>query len=65
MVGEKFRALPPEEKAKYEEKAKEDRERYKKEMAAYEKKQKAGADSGNESDGLAVEDMGSDSDDSD
>ena len=64
LIGEKFKALTPEEKAKYEKKAADDKERYKKEMAAYKAKQKGGGDAGgDESDG--IQDMGSDSDDSD
>ena len=54
-----------EERAKYDDKAAADKERYEKEMAAYKqkKKEESGGAGGDESDG--IQDMGSDSDDSD
>ncbi|CAB9527435.1 FACT complex subunit SSRP1 [Seminavis robusta] len=62
-MGELFKALSPEERAKYDEKNAKDKERYKREMDAYKAKGKAdaakAADDGSDSDGS------DDSDDSD
>jgi hypothetical protein len=68
LIGEKFRALTPEEKVKYDELSAKDKKRYEKEMAAYQQKQKGSDDSqqkqkgGGDSDGV---DEDQDSDDSD
>ena len=43
LLGERFKALSDVEKAKYEKKAKKDKDRYQEEMAAYEKKKKSKA----------------------
>jgi hypothetical protein len=60
LTGQKFKALTPEEKLKYEALGAKDSERYKKEMAAY--KSKGKKEEPDDSDGVD-EDQGGDSDD--
>jgi hypothetical protein len=62
LTGQKFKALTPEEKSKYEALGAKDSERYKKEMAAY--KSKGKKEEADDSDGVD-EDQGGDSDDDD
>jgi hypothetical protein len=62
-LGEMFRALTPEEKRKYEKKAEDDKDRYKKEQAAYVAKQKEDADGVHDND--EVDDDEEDDDDDD
>jgi HMG (high mobility group) box len=65
-IGELFKALSPDERAKYDEMNKKDIERYNKELAAYESKQKGGNDSEEDGKGKKADnDSDSDSDDSD
>jgi HMG (high mobility group) box len=65
-IGELFKALSPDERAKYDEMNKKDAERYNKELAAYESKKKAGNDSEEDDKGKKADNDGdSDSDDSD
>ena len=59
LVGERFKALTPEEKSKYEEMAAKDKKRYQNDMAEYKAKKQAEQD---ESDGVN-EDQDDDSDD--
>ena len=61
LVGQRFKALGPDEKAKYEQLAKKEKERYAREMAEYKKKASAEQE---ESDGMD-EDQSDDSDGSD
>lgn len=61
MIGQKFKALTPQEKSKYEDMAEKDKQRYTKAMGAYEKKQKGG----DESDGVNEAPSSDDDDDSD
>lgn len=50
-LGEEFKKLSPEERAKYDQKNEKDKERYKKEMAEYTAKKEAASDSDDDSDG--------------
>ena len=58
-IGEMFKALTPAEKLKYEELAKNDKQRYLDEMKSYEKKQKAEKEADND----GVDDEHDDDDD--
>ena len=60
LTGQRFKALTPEEKSKYEALSAKDSERYKKEMAAYKEKGKKGE--ADDCDGVD-DDQGGDSDD--
>lgn len=63
-LGQMFRGLSSEEKSKYEALAKADKERYKQQVAQYEKKQQA-ADDGVSDSASSVDKKDSDSDDDD
>lgn len=63
-IGQMFKALTPEEKAKYEELANKDKTRFQDESKAYSKKEKAGKEAEDDSDGVD-EDLDADDDDDD
>ena len=62
LIGEKFKALTPEEKSKYEDLAAKDKKRYEREMAEYKAKKQAEQD---DSDGVNDDQDGGSDDDSD
>ena len=64
-MGELFKGLSDDERKKYDDKNAEDKERYKKEMAAYEAKSKAAASDDDKSDSDSDSDSSDDDDDSD